>query len=125
MDSRDNSITFSKGLSTVIDAFSLNEAKVLTFSIPERDTYAFTINPKLDENTQLADIMYNAKYKSVGYECLVPTVNAILYKYGFPFPSRVRIDVRRTRIGDNVVYEFKKPRNGRTNKLYDSIRDSI
>ena len=55
--------------------------------------YAFCINPIMEQETQLADIQYNAKHHCVGFECLVPTVNRIFYDYGLKAETRAKLTV--------------------------------
>lgn len=99
MDPRDNSVTLSRGLFDLMDIMNQEEAKVFVFAINNTSTsgivktdYAFTLNPKLDEPTQLCDIQYNSKYRTIGFETLCPTVNRILYDYALPI-HKVKLTV--------------------------------
>ena len=55
--------------------------------------YAFTLNPDIDQPTCLADIQYNSKHHSIGFESLCPTVNRIFYDYGLPPYKKVRLSI--------------------------------
>ncbi len=99
MDPRDNSVTLSRGLFDLMDVMNQEEAKVFMFSCTEESPsgitkiyYAFCLNPQLSEPTQLCDIQYNSKYRSIGFETLCPTVNRILYDYGLP-THKVKLSV--------------------------------
>lgn len=99
-DARDNSITISRALFDMMDVMNQEQAKVLVFrlcsAVVEQDSkwngnvYAFTLNPELGEQqTQLCDIQYNGKHRSIGFESLCPTVNRIFYDYGIPTDTDV------------------------------------
>lgn len=111
-DCSDNSITFSRKLYKHIELSSHCEdaAKVFVFEIPAWDTYGFTVNPVLDRETQLADIQYNEKYKTIGFESLCPSVNRIFYTYGLPtdFKMKLTVTVHRLRDG-KVFYNIERP----------------
>jgi hypothetical protein len=116
MDSRDNSVTFSTKLyNRIRHEFTENEAKVYVFHVcneVDKPMYAFTINPHFGQPTQLADVQYNEKYDSIGFECLVPTVNRIFYDYGHPaFCSRkFRVIPRKGQDGTTMFnYYILKP----------------
>lgn len=94
-DARDNSVTLSRALFDMMDVMNQEQAKVLVFRLcntTERGDirqpytlYAFTLNPELGEQqTQLCDIQYNSKHRSIGFESLCPTVNRIFFDYGVP-----------------------------------------
>lgn len=109
-DARDNSITFSKLLAKQLDIDGLQEAKVYVFEIkdpknPEK-RYGFCLNPQFKQETQLADIMYNSKYKCVGFECLVPTVNRIFYDYGLPSGCKCKLSVKKHIAIATTYYEI-------------------
>lgn len=106
-DPTDNSITFSKALFKHMDVMEMDVAMVYVFRVGTK--YAFVINPEFDHPTQLADIQYNDKYKTVGFECLVPTVNRIFYDYGLPHDKRVKLTVAVRKTGKLVYYELCCP----------------
>lgn len=94
LDPRDNSVTLSRALFRIISkayADDKQPPKVFVFYTPVTGCYGFTINPDLDQPTQLADIQYNSRYKCVGFESLNPAVTRILYDYGI---SNVNIPCR-------------------------------
>lgn len=120
-DATDNSITLSKWLFRMMDVYSHDEAKVfvfIVFSIADdgkvkNKEYAFTLNPKLDQETQLCDIQYNQKHRCIGFETLNPTVNRIFYDYGLKADTRCKlsVDMRHTEQNDVTYYKLLRPRN--------------
>jgi hypothetical protein len=57
--------------------------------------YAFALNPPLGgQPTQLCDIQYNSKHRTIGFETLCPSVNRIFYDYGLPSdkPAKLSVD---------------------------------
>ena len=117
-DARDNSITFSKGLCTLLDVFHLDAVKVYVTSLSGQEgkkEYAFLLNPPIGEPTQLADIMYDTKHKCIGFESLCPTVNRIFYDYGLPADSTCKLSVRvgKTQAGGITYYRICNPANGK------------
>lgn len=112
-DCSDNSITFSRKLYKHIELSSKCEdaAKVFVFHIPAWNTYGFAVKPILDRETQLADIQYNEKYKTIGFESLCPSVNRIFCDYGLPCDFKMKLTVTVHRLGDgNVFYNIERPR---------------
>ena len=107
-DPADNSITFSKALFRHMDVMEMNVAKVCVFRVA--DEYAFAVNPDIEQETQLADIQYNSKFRSIGFECLVPTVNRIVYDYGLMHDKPIKLSVRVERAGKMRYYVFCRPR---------------
>jgi len=92
-DPADNSVTLSRALFEHMDVMNQEQAKVFMFHLCNVVTenkvqsgalYAFTLNPDIQQPTQLCDIQYNSKYRTIGFETLCPTVNRILYDYGLP-----------------------------------------
>lgn len=97
-DPADNSITLSHALFNHMDVMNLDVAKVYVFQVSSAAPhcgveYAFTLNPDIDQPTCLADIQYNSKHRSIGFESLCPTVNRIFYDYGLPPYKKVRLSV--------------------------------
>lgn len=115
-DSNDNSITFSRKLYKHIELNSHVEnakefVKVFVFKVPELNTYAFMINPELNQETQLADIQYNSKYKTIGFESLLPTVNRIFNDYGLPFGLKAKLTVTIRHLPNGkLFYNIEDPR---------------
>ena len=106
-DARDNSLTFSKELCRELDVFNLEDSRMMVLSLagdgPRR--YAFMpVPPDFKERTQLATIQYNSKYRCIGIESLVPTVNRIFYDYGIPANCKCRLSVRRQETGNGLAY---------------------
>lgn len=118
-DPRDNSITFSKGLCKEMDLDNLTEAKVFAFEVRkvgEKRSFGFTLNPKFDQKTQLADIMYNSKHKCVGFESLNPTVNRIFYDYGIiihDMPHKLSVKKSHIKRNDLTYYEICRPQSNK------------
>lgn len=110
IDGSDNSVTLSQHLCKHMDCMGLEAAKVFVFRLAGADiTYGFCLNPNLGQETQLADIQYNSKYHCVGFESLNPTVNRMLYDYGLPAMSRVKLSVEVCRAGDMEYYKISRP----------------
>lgn len=106
-DSRDNSITFSHALFRHISkrVNGSEDAKVIVFRVPECGCYGFMVNPRLSQETQLADIQYNGKFRSIGFESLCPTVVRIFTDYGLqPFMNTVCLSVLPSRTADGILY---------------------
>lgn len=114
-DATDNSITLSKWLFRMMDVYNQDEAKVFMFCINTqnaagmiaRKDYAFTLNPKLDQETQLCDIQYNQKHRCIGFETLNPTVNRIFYDYGLQACVRCKLSVDMLQTGQNNITYYK------------------
>lgn len=112
-DSNDNSMTFSRKLYRHIELSSHcdDEAKVYMFEIPAWDTYGFAVNPELTQETQLADIQYNEKFKTIGFEALCPTVNKMFYCYGLPSALKLKLTVSVHQLANGkVFYNIERPR---------------
>ncbi len=122
-DPADNSVTFSRKLfghiaKTYAPQVSVecphSEAagnpRVYVFAISRWNTYGFVVNPDLPQKTTLADIQYNEKYKTIGFEALCPTVNRILYDYGLPADRKVKLTVTIRRLpGRKFFYNIERP----------------
>ena len=102
-DATDNSVTFSRDLFRLLDVMGEDEAKVFVFRLCNATSedpngwsgtiYAFTVNPPIKQETQLADIQFNQKHRCIGFECLCPTVNQIFYDYQLPAMSKAKLSV--------------------------------
>lgn len=97
-DPADNSVTLSRALFEHMDVMNQEQAKVFMFRMSGASrhcskVYAFTLNPDIEQPTCLADIQYNSKHRSIGFEALVPTVNRIFYDYGLPYDRPVKLSV--------------------------------
>lgn len=102
LDATDNSVTLSNGLFDHMGVMNQDVAKVFVFHLCNAVSedlkqsgaiYAFMLNPQLEQETQLADIQYNSKYRTIGFETLCPTVNRIFYDYGLPVNGRAKLSV--------------------------------
>ena len=83
--------------------------KVMMFWEPESECYGFVVSPKLSKETQLADVQFNTKYGTVGFESLVPTVARVLYDYGID-ADRVKLSVTEQMSGDMKWYRIERGR---------------
>lgn len=95
-DPADNSVTLSRALFENMDVMNQEQAKVFMFSVGDLIVgtgYAFTLNPDIEQPTCLADIQYNSKHRSIGFESLCPTVNRIFYDYGLPYDRPAKLSV--------------------------------
>lgn len=113
VDSNDNSITLSRKLYHHIELSSHCEdaAKVYVFEVPAWRTYGFAVNPEFDRKTQLADIQYNDRHRTIGFESLCPTVNRIFFDYGLPAGLRIKLTVTIRRLADGkIFYNIERPR---------------
>ena len=112
-DSNDNSITFSRKLYRHIELFSHcdDRAQVYVFHIPAWNTYGFAVNPVLNKKeAQLADIQFNDKYKTIGFESLCPSVNRMFHDYGLPFGLKMKLTVTVRHLADGkVFYNIERP----------------
>lgn len=120
VDPTDNSVTLSRGLFDHMDVMNQEVAKVFVFSIPgeiglpANKSYAFALNPGIKQPTQLCDIQYNSKYRSIGFETLCPTVNRILYDYALP-NHKTKLSVEPANVpsdsseGSMTIYKILSP----------------
>ena len=112
-DATDNSITFSRALFHHMGGLSLEQAKVFTFYVPavepQQGHYGFILNPEFDQKTQLADIQYNTKHRTIGFEMLNPTVNRMFYDYGLRPMTKAKLSVKAKTAGDITYYEICPP----------------
>ncbi len=83
--------------------------KVMMFWEPEGECYGFVVSPKLSKETQLADVQFNTKYGTVGFETLVPTVARVLYDYGID-ADRVKLSVTEQMCGEMKWYRIERGR---------------
>lgn len=112
-DATDNSITFSHALFQHMGGLSLEKAKVFAFYVPavepRQGHYGFILNPEFDQETQLADIQYNSKHRTIGFEMLNPTVNRMFYDYGLQPLAKVKLSVKPHPLGNNCYYAILPP----------------
>lgn len=99
LDPKDTSVTLSKKLFTHMGVMKQQEAKVIVIKIGNTvggPIYAIELNPPIPEEhkeTPMADIQFNTKYHTAGFESLMPTVSRIFYDYNLPATSPVRLRV--------------------------------
>ena len=85
-DPADNSITFSRGLYKRLRILETGRGKVMVFRLKDDGRYCFTL--------EIAEVMYNSRYRCVGFESLVPTVNRIFYDYSLPAGAQCKLSVQ-------------------------------
>lgn len=108
VDGSDNSITLSKRLVKNMGVMKMSDQpKVMVFRIPDMDSYGFMVNPDIEQQTQLNDIQYNSKHRSIGFESLCPTVNRILYDYQLP-SGRFKLSVKKHHMEGKAFYQIQK-----------------
>lgn len=114
-DPDDNSVTLSKALFHHIKthARESDAAKVYVFRLCDGDkpqaNYGFTVNPDIEQPTQLCDIQYNSKYRCIGFETLCPSVARIFYDYGLPVSTAVKLSVSVRPTHGKTIYEIHRP----------------
>lgn len=106
LDPADSSVTLSRGLFSHIRKAHGDDSgpapKVFVFYVPALNLYAFSVGASMDGPAQLADIQYNSKYRTVGFETLNPTVARIFYDYRIrPHnrPCRLRVTPAKPDVG--------------------------
>ncbi len=111
IDHVDNSVTLSKKLFSHIRNHSdmTDKAVVFVFRISDTGLFGFLVNPRIDKQTQLCDIQYNDKYKSIGFETLNPSVGRILYDYGLPAEQQCKLSVSIRETDGKFFYQIEKP----------------
>lgn len=84
--------------------------RVFVFRIPHHHSFGFMLNHGIAEPTQLCQIQYNGKYRCIGFETLCPSVGRILYEYGLPAlsPVKLSVSIRHTPQG-KTYYQFDVP----------------
>lgn len=92
-DCKDNSMTVSKRLYRMMKRQFTDKAKVFVFQVAGSADYGFMINPEGVDAQVTSEVMYNDKYKCVGFECLYPTVNMIAYQFDLPAQSATKLSV--------------------------------
>ncbi len=110
-DSNDNSITLSRKLYKHIElsSHSGSPCSLFVFRIPQWGTYGFSLAPVFDRKTQVAELQYNSKYRSIGFESLCPTVNRIFMDYGIPFGTKSKLTVTVRKTHGIVFYNIERP----------------
>lgn len=108
-DGSDNSITLSRSLFHHMGGMELTEAKVFAFYIPDDNTYGFVLNPEFDQETQLADIQYNEKHRTIGFPMFNPSVARMFYDYQMPALIKAKLSVKAKTAGDITYYQICPP----------------
>lgn len=118
-DAKDNSISFSHGLYKRLNVMKQDQALMMCFKVSGTENYAFMMNPPglTQEDTQLANVMYDYNERSVGFECLVPTVNRIFYDYGLPADTKWKLEVKEATLPNGRrYYIICRPNNGKSSR---------
>lgn len=95
-DPRDNSISFSRALFRNISKNykDTSNAKAIIVNLGLPQSFGIVINPAVSSNVAVADIQYNNKFRTIGFESLSPSVNALLYHLGIiDISTPVRLSV--------------------------------
>ncbi|MBR2747156.1 MAG: hypothetical protein IKD95_02205 [Bacteroidales bacterium] len=112
-DPADNSITFSRGLYKRLRILETGKGKVMVFRLKDDGRYCFTLDiPEEAKDTQLAEVMYNSRYRCVGFESLVPTVNRIFYDYSLPAGAQCKLTTQEV-VTDTMKYHIICPPYGK------------
>ena len=112
-DPADNSITFSRGLYKRLRILETGRGKVMVFRLKDDGRYCFTLDiPEEAKDTQLAEVMYNSRYRCVGFESLVPTVNRIFYDYSLPAGAQCKLTTQEV-VTDTMKYHIICPPYGK------------
>ena len=113
VDGSDSSITLSKRLVKSMGVMDMCvQPKVIVFRVPDKQAYGFMVNPTIEQETQLCDIQYNEKYKTIGFESLCPTVSRILFDYNIPITS-CKLSVKKYRTATGEPYYLICKPNGK------------
>lgn len=112
-DPADNSITFSRCLYKRLRILETGKGKVMVFRLKDDGRYCFTLDiPEEAKDTQLAEVMYNSRYRCVGFESLVPTVNRIFYDYSLPAGAQCKLTTQEV-VTDTMKYHIICPPYGK------------
>lgn len=97
IDGSDNSVSMSKGLIRAAGIFDKDIEGALIVKTTDGQ-YAIVFKekdrPEHRELSNVANIQYNSKYKSIGFETLTPMANRILNDYGLPLMSKQKFSVK-------------------------------
>lgn len=108
LDARDSSITLSPRLLREMGGEKALGRKILLFTISEKTSYAFAFLPEDVTPAQrdaAPSLRRSADGRSVGFECLITTVAAILFRYDIP-DLTAQLYVRRRQIHQLTYYEI-------------------
>ncbi|MDO4163962.1 MAG: hypothetical protein Q4D56_06200 [Bacteroides sp.] len=110
-DPADNSVTLSRALFRHIRANARKDdaARVFMFRITGEKAFGFSVNPQFDRPTQFCDIQYNDRYRCIGFETLCPSVGTILYEYGLPADTPVKLSATVQKNGNLMYYKIERP----------------
>ena len=112
-DPADKSITFSRCLYKRLRILETGKGKVMVFRLKDDGRYCFTLDiPEEAKDTQLAEVMYNSRYRCVGFESLVPTVNRIFYDYSLPAGAQCKLTTQEV-VTDTMKYHIICPPYGK------------
>lgn len=114
-DTADDSITLSRALYRhILSHFHTphtDQLRAFVFSIPHRHTFGFVINHQHDRPTIEAPILYNAKFKTIGFQSTCPSVNRIFYDYRIQDHLKVKLTIKILHLPNGIpYYEIQPPR---------------
>lgn len=114
-DGEDGTITLSEKLFKHILANSGNDdTKVLMFREMPSNKYAFTLSlDKVNKKTYLSNIQYNAKYKCVGFQPVLPTVASIMFSYMLAHDTKAKLKVRIKQSDGTIYYVIEPPKHAK------------
>lgn len=97
IDGSDNSVSMSKGMIKAVGIYDKDiEGALIVKTTDEQYGIVFKEKdrPEHSELSNVANIQYNSKYKSIGFETLTPMANRILDDYGLPIMSKQKFSVK-------------------------------
>lgn len=97
IDGSDNSVSMSKGMIKAVGIYDKDiEGALIVKTTDEQYGIVFKEKdrPEHSELSNVANIQYNSKYKSIGFETLTPMANRILDDYGLPLMSKQKFSVK-------------------------------
>lgn len=97
IDGSDNSVSMSKGMIKAVGIYDKDiEGALIVKTSTEQYAIVFKEkgSPNHSELSNVANIQYNTKYKSIGFETLTPMANRILNDYGLPLMSKQKLSVK-------------------------------
>ena len=107
-DSSDNSVTVNEALYNEIHKDKSQTVHIFVFRVG--NTYGFrAVDEAFAKTTQCGELQYNSKFRTIGFECLTPSVNYIYYKFDLS-EGKHRLRVIRKQLPDKTTYyQIVKP----------------
>lgn len=97
IDGSDNSVSMSKGMIKAVGIYDKDiEGALIVKTSGGQYGIVFKEKDRQEhsELSNVANIQYNSKYKSIGFETLTPMANRILDDYGLPIMSKQKFSVK-------------------------------